>query len=48
LPLYLKVLIDELNLNYINQVSLIKAELFNNIKSNGSFFLTLDAWTAIN
>ena len=48
LPLYLKVFTDKLDLNYINQVSLIKAKLFNNIKSNGSFSLTLNPWTAIN
>jgi hypothetical protein len=42
------MLIDELKLQYIIRQDLIKAELNNNIKSNGAFLLTLDAWTAIN
>jgi hypothetical protein len=29
------------------QYDLIKSELFENIKSKGSFSLTLDAWTTI-
>jgi hypothetical protein len=33
---------------YIKKSPLIKEELFENIKSQGSFSLTLDAWTAIN
>jgi hypothetical protein len=33
---------------YINTYNLIKEELKDNIKSQGSFSITLDAWTAIN
>ena len=47
-PLYSKVLIDELTLNYNNTYYLIKEELQENIKTQGAFSITLDAWTAIN
>ena len=47
-PLYSKVLIDELTLNYNNTYNLIKEELQENIKTQGAFSITLDAWTAIN
>jgi hypothetical protein len=42
------VLTDELLLRYNENSSLIKNELFENIKSNGTFSIILDAWTAIN
>ena len=37
------MLIDELSLNYINTYNLIKEELKENIKSQRSFSITLDA-----
>jgi hypothetical protein len=48
LPLYSKVLTDELTLRYNDNSNLIKEELSDNILSDGAFFITLDAWTAIN
>jgi hypothetical protein len=33
---------------YLEKKSFIKEELNENIKTNGSFSLTLDAWTTIN
>ena len=39
---------DELNLSYIEKSLNIKKELQENIKSQGSFSITLDAWTGIN
>jgi hypothetical protein len=39
---------NDLNSIYLEKKSLIKEELQDNIKSNSSFSLTLDAWTAIN
>ena len=41
--LYLKLLIDELNLSYIEKSLNIKEELQENIKSQGAFSITLDA-----
>jgi hypothetical protein len=46
--LYKKALIDELDLVYFEKSLNIKQELEDNIKSKGTFSLTLDAWTAIN
>ena len=37
------MLIDELKSQYIIRQDLIKVELYNNIKSNSAFLLTLDA-----
>jgi hypothetical protein len=48
LALYSKILIEELDLRYIKKSTLIKKELFKNIKTQGTFSLTLDAWTSIN
>jgi len=46
--IYSKSLTNELNLSY-NQKSLdIKEELFENIKSQRTFSITLNAWTSIN
>ena len=39
---------DNLSDIYIEKKGLIKSELKENIATNGSFSLTLDAWTAIN
>ena len=47
-PLYSKILTDELNLSYIEKSLNIKEELQENIKSQGAFSITLDAWTNIN
>jgi len=41
------MLTDELDLRYIEKSSLIKEELSENIKTQGTFSLTLDAWTGI-
>ena len=46
-PLYSKLLTDELNLSYIEKSLNIKEELQENIKSQGAFSITLDAWTSI-
>jgi hypothetical protein len=48
LPLYLKILIDELNLSYIKKSLNIKDEFLENIKSQGIFSITLDIITFIN
>jgi len=47
-PLYSQVLTDKLTLRYNENRNLIKGELSENIISNGTFSITLDAWTAIN
>jgi hypothetical protein len=46
--LYYKVLKQDLNSFYLEKKEFIKEELNNNIKTNRSFSITLDAWTAIN
>jgi hypothetical protein len=48
LAIYSKTLIDELKLRYIEKSLNIKEELRENIKSQGTFSITLDAWTGIN
>jgi hypothetical protein len=48
LPLYKKILKDELNLSYIEKSLNIKEELQENINSQGTFSITLDAWIGIN
>ncbi|KAH6716507.1 hypothetical protein BKA61DRAFT_655233 [Leptodontidium sp. MPI-SDFR-AT-0119] len=47
-PLYSQVLTDELTLYFNNNKSLLKGLLLEQIKTQGGFSLTLDAWTAIN
>jgi hypothetical protein len=47
-PIYPKLLNDELNSLFLIKQLQIKSELQEQIKTNGSFSLTLDAWTAIN
>ena len=42
-PLYSKLLIDELNLSYSKKSKEIKEELIENITSQSTFSLTLDA-----
>jgi hypothetical protein len=42
-PLYSQILTDELTLNYNNNYNLIKKELKENIKTQGTFSITLDA-----
>ena len=42
------MIIDELDFKYNEKSQFIKSELSENIKSNGTFSLTLDAWTGIN
>jgi FPC/CPF motif-containing protein YcgG len=46
--IYAKSFIDELNLSYSEKSKEIKEELAENITSQGTFSLTLDAWTGIN
>ena len=46
--IYYKALKDDLIFFYKEKKFFIQEELNNNIKSNGSFFITLDGWTAIN
>jgi hypothetical protein len=46
--LYYQTLKDQLISIYKERKAFIKDELDENIKTNGSFSLTLDAWTAIN
>ena len=48
MPLYSQILTDELTLQFNNTKELIKTKLFENINSNSTFSITLDAWTAIN
>ena len=47
-PIYSKLLIEELDLSYSKKSKEIKEELAKNITSQGTFSLTLDAWTGIN
>ena len=42
-PLYAKLLTDELNIAYLEKSKAIKEELIENITSQGTFSLTLDA-----
>jgi hypothetical protein len=44
----MKTLKDELNLSYIEKSLNIKEKLQENINSQGTFSITLDAWTSIN
>jgi hypothetical protein len=46
-PIYSKVLTDELDLSYSEKSKEIKEELNENINSQGTFSITLDAWTSI-
>jgi hypothetical protein len=46
--IYAKSLTDKLNLSYSKKSKEIKEELAENITSQGTFSLTLDAWTGIN
>jgi hypothetical protein len=46
--IYSKTLTDELKLRYVEKCLNIKEELRENIKSQGTFSITLDAWTGIN
>ena len=46
--IYAKSFIDELNLSYSEKSKEIKEELAENITFQGTFSLTLDAWTGIN
>ena len=46
--MYSQVLTDELTLYFNNNKSLLKDLLLEQIKTQGGFSLTLDAWTAIN
>jgi hypothetical protein len=46
--LYSKILTDKLDLSYIKKSSNIKKKLKENIKSQGTLFILLDAWASIN
>ena len=48
LLLYPKVLNENLDDLFNKQKDIIKSDLKQQVESNGSFSLTLDAWTAIN
>jgi hypothetical protein len=39
---------DKLELRYIEKSLLIKEELLENIKTQGTFSITLDTWASIN
>jgi hypothetical protein len=46
--LYSKILTDKLDLSYIKKSLNIKKKLKENIKSQGTLFILLDAWASIN
>jgi len=46
--IYYKSIKENITFIYLEKKALIKSELEENIATEGSFSLTLDAWTAIN